>query len=343
MPEEPTNTTTATATDEAAARKLSNFDLLGLSQMAPAATVKPEAPAETIDEDPTSDQAPEPTVETPEETAPDESEQADDTQPAPDEPKGPAGMQKRIDKLTAKHTEAAKKAEAAEARAAELERQMAELKQSQPAAQPAPSTPLHAVHDLRQLEQAENNLERLREWAYANPDGGELPAELNALDQGKDPSKAESVYISAEHAKALYLNTDRMIRREIPARREEIQTAHQTRTMLRQHHPGAFDTSTAEGQEFAAIRKDLAARAPAIAAQANADVITLALVKGMAILKAEEAARTKPKAKAPTPSAPAPVAPPSAPRAPVGSHKHKPALRPGMTAEEMAEARSVAA
>lgn len=340
MPEQPTNTPTAPATDESAARKLSNFDILGLANMAPApaAPAPAEAPVETEDED-HSDQALEPAVETPTDEAPDN--ESDEDAPAADEPKGPAGVQKRIDKLTAQKTELKTKAEQAEARAAELERQLAEL-QSRPAAV-VQATPLDSVQDVRQLAAAEANLEKLREWAFQNQDGGELPAELNALDQGGDPSKAEPIYISAEHARKMYLNTDAMIRREIPARREAIQIATQTRAALRQHYAPAFDTSTPEGQEFAAIRRDLAQRAPAIAAQPNADVITLALVKGMAALKAEEAARTKPKPKASTPPAPAPVAPPSAPRVPVGAIKTKSALRPGMTAEEMAEARSQAA
>lgn len=141
-------------------------------------------------------------------------------EPEPEQSQDSEGVKKRIGKLIEAREEA--KAETAELR--EKLEKLEEQIQSPKAQSTEKATGLDEVSTMEQLNQREEAAEHLREWLLANPDGGEY------ID-----TSGEEHEVDYEQAKQLIVQTDRDLRKNIPAQRDliverekQIQVAHNT-------------------------------------------------------------------------------------------------------------------
>jgi hypothetical protein len=118
-----------------------------------------------------------------------------------DSQEGSKGVQKRIDKLTARAKEA-------EERAAKLEAQLEEAgKLEAPVAVPTPENKLADVNDEATLQERLQVARQVQRWCIENPEGGVV--------QGKDGKEVE---IEAVQARRMLADATEMITEHIPAR-----------------------------------------------------------------------------------------------------------------------------
>ena len=171
----------------------------------------------------------------------DESEDDDQEEEAEteteEEPKGDSpGIKKRIGKLV----ERAKRAEA------EAERLQTELTNQQGESQQDNSVPgadrFEVVNDPRKLDKMEADAEHLREWLITNPEGGEY----------KDRSGGD-YEVDYEMAKALHVQTDRDLRKNIPSQRANLQLRNGVFGQANQTFPWMGDNGSAEFVEMASV------------------------------------------------------------------------------------------
>jgi len=177
----------------------SNEGLMSVSDIAEAAGVSSIFESQSDTEEQVEEEVQEESTEVEEETV-------TEPEPEPEQSQDSEGVKKRIGKLIEAKEEA--KAETAEIRAKleQLEKQIQNK-------QPAPETPsgLDGVDTVEELVKREADAEHLREWLLANPDGGEY------VD-----SAGEEHDVDYDQAKVLIVQTDRDLRKNIPAQRELI-------------------------------------------------------------------------------------------------------------------------
>lgn len=176
-----------------------------------------------------------------------EAEQAEEPAQAEDEGDGlPKGVQKRIDKLTARNREAEAKAKALEAKLAELE---AKLNTRPPVdevpAKPTPDNPYLHLQSQRDVEAAIQEAKKVRRWCEMNPDGGVV----------KGPDGKETEY-SAEDVRTIRLNTVDALEDHLPRQLQYVQTRSQIDPQAESTYPWWKDRSS---REYAAAQNMLKA------------------------------------------------------------------------------------
>tara|TARA_Y100000310_G_scaffold331359_1_gene404776 strand:- start:309 stop:1310 length:1002 start_codon:yes stop_codon:yes gene_type:complete len=161
-------------------------------------------------------------------------EELEDTE---EEPKGDSpGIKKRIGKLV----ERAKRAEAeAERLGSELENQRGEPQQE---IQTPGAERFETVNDPKKLDKMEADAEHLREWLMTNPEGGEY----------QDRSGAQ-YDVDYESAKALHVQTDRDLRKNIPSQRANLHQRFASIQQANQRFPWMADNGSSEFREMMGI------------------------------------------------------------------------------------------
>lgn len=191
---------------------------------APAEEKSEDKPAETSEEAPaqaeanedTNDLSQEPTDQSNQEQT--ESEQAEEPAQAEEADDGlPKGVQKRIDKLTARNRETEAKAKALEAKVAELESKL----QAKPAVEetpvkPTPDNPYLHLQSQSDVEAAITEAKRVRRWCEMNPDGGVV----------KGPDGKETEY-SIEEVRSIKLNAVEALEDHLPRQLQYVQARSQ--------------------------------------------------------------------------------------------------------------------
>ena len=164
-------------------------------------------------------------------------EEEEEQEESDEEPKGDSlGIKKRIGKLV-------KRAELAEAEANRLKSELAGQRDEVPEeTQVAGSDRFETINDPKKLDKMEADAEHLREWLITNPEGGEY------LD--KSGGKYDVDY---ETAKALHVQTDRDLRKNIPSQRANLHQRATSFQQANQRFPWMTDNGTEEFVEMAGI------------------------------------------------------------------------------------------
>lgn len=184
-----------------------------------------------IEAAPEVDSTEETTEETLEET-PAAEEQVEETVEETPEEKPRDKVQERIDKLTAQK-------KAAEEKHAELELKVAELskgpqKEYVPVATKA--DPLADVLDFSALQERERIAEVVREQCIRNPDG------YSTVVDGKE------MFFSATDIREALVETDRLLRKDIPARQKWLEQSASVTEQAKLDFPEIFDARTKDYQ-----------------------------------------------------------------------------------------------
>lgn len=151
------------------------------------------------------------------------------------------GVKKRIGKLIEAREEA-------KAETAEIREQLARLeaKIEKPSAnQEEASTRFEDIHTVEELVKREGDAEHLREWLLANPDGGEY---LDAAGDEHD--------VDYEQAKQLIVQTDRDLRKNIPAQRELIVERERQAAVAQKTFKWMGQAGSVENQELNTVLKN---------------------------------------------------------------------------------------
>ena len=224
----------------------------------------------------------------------DEQEVEEEDEVEAEEPKGDSpGIKKRIGKLV----ERAKRAEA------ENERLQTELNNQGAETQQENSVPgadrFETINDPKKLDKMEADAEHLREWLITNPEGGEY------LD--KSGGKYDVDY---ETAKALHVQTDRDLRKNIPTQRANLHQRATSFQQANQRFPWMTDNGTEEFVEMAGILANNPRAKKFYETDPNAALFFGYAVEGYKTVHADE----KKKAKKVSPVEQAPSVPTAPPR-----------------------------
>ncbi|MGA1375867.1 MAG: hypothetical protein ACO32S_04585 [Steroidobacteraceae bacterium] len=215
----------------------------------PAEETSEEAPAKAEADEDTNDLSQESTDQVTEEET--QAEQAEE--PAQAEDDGlPKGVQKRIDKLTARNRESEAKAKELEAKVAELE---AKLNQA-PAVdetpiRPTPDNPYLHLQSQKDVEAAFAEAKRVKRWCEMNPDGGVV--------KGADGTEKE---YTAEEVRSIRLNAADAIDDYLPKQLSYVQAraqidpqAEATYTWWKDRSSKEYQTANQMLQVFPELRK----------------------------------------------------------------------------------------
>jgi hypothetical protein len=180
---------------------------------------------EYLDETPSTDSVTEETTEEPAEAA-----EVVEEEPAED-PKRDK-VQERIDKLTAQKKSAEEEATALRSKVEELSK--TPTKEYVPV--PTKENPLADIQDHAALKIREDTVERLREHCQLNPDGFSYNRE------------GTEVFVDANEVRKTLVETDRLLRKEIPARKQWLETSASVTAQAKIDFPWMFDAKTKEYQ-----------------------------------------------------------------------------------------------
>lgn len=172
-------------------------------------------------------------------------------------------------------TPATPAAETAEQRIARLKKELAEAEGGAPAAAgeapalpvqtpalppigPAPGRPLAAVSGDQNFAFLAEAAKRMKQWAFAHRDGGDMPADLaallersEALIMGRQPAEVkEGRYFDAEKTAHLFTLSEEMIAEHLPARQRELAAENHFLGKIRTESATFLDPSKPEGQMF---------------------------------------------------------------------------------------------
>lgn len=164
----------------------------------------------------------------------------------------PKGVQKRIDKLTARNREAEAKAKALEAKLAELEAKLTDKPAiDETPVRPTPDNPYLHLQSQKDVEAAFAEAKRVRRWCELNPDGGVV--------KGADGKETE---YSAEEVRSIRLNASDAIDDHLPKQLNYVQTraqidpqAESTYTWWKDRSSKEYQTANQMLQVFPELRK----------------------------------------------------------------------------------------
>jgi hypothetical protein len=154
-----------------------------------------------------------------------------------------SGVQKRINKLTARNKEYESQIETLKTEMEELKSKVSTT--TPKAATSDPNIPLADVFDLNGLNQARENALEVKEWALSNPDGGSY----KVVKDGKE----EEILVTKEQATKLLVNASRMLDRDIPKRRQYLEEAQGNWVEARRAYPQAFDEKHPDSKQAGAM------------------------------------------------------------------------------------------
>jgi hypothetical protein len=186
-----------------------------------------EKPSEDEKEDKVKDLEPEAKEEEPEVKPDEEPEKPEETEEAKADP-----VQKRIDKLTAQK-------KSAEEEVTKLKESIAEYEKApkkEIVLTPSPKDPLSDILSVEDLTKRSEAVERMREHCLRNPDG------FSYQHEGKE------VFVDAAEVREHIVDTDRLLRKDIPARQKWLDTHSQTNAEAKRVFPELFDSRTADYQ-----------------------------------------------------------------------------------------------
>ena len=263
-----------------------------------------DAPAEAVEEE---GEKPEDVPTEPEETEEEaeaeptveesaEVEQADDL---------PRGVQKRIDKLTARAKAKDEELEANEGEIKTLKEQLEEAGEKGDTPPPAvsdPSNPFRHLKTAKEIQREELKTESVLDWCDDHPDG--------ALVSEKDGTESE---YTAEDVREIRKKARKALSRQLPEQREWINEHNATEPYADEAFPWWKDKASSEYQAAVAVMKEF----PEVMRFSGYKVSVGDLVEGMKLrLNKQQAAKGKGKKKAP-PKAPEQPSAPAAEPAPV--------------------------
>jgi len=133
-------------------------------------------------------------------------------------------VQKRINKLVAQK-------KSADEKIAELEAKLSESKKEYVPV-PSQEDPLSDVMSLDQLKEKIDIAERAREWAFENPDGGTIK-----LADGTEH------FIDAKEARKMLSTTDKLLRKDAPAREQWIKAEEVNTANAKKLFPDLFNSN----------------------------------------------------------------------------------------------------
>lgn len=204
--------------------------------------------------------------------------------------------------------EIAKERDALKTEKETLSGEVAKLKASPPAAvvvTPTRESPLARVTDESGLTAHADLATSMRSWALRNlANGGELPKELQARIEGR---KAEDITeartLTAEETATILENTETMLTKHIPARKEWLATERDTNDWLAKEYPQYVDDTKPEGQLMAAFLTQF----PQIKQLPRWKTVLASVVRGHLAFEADnKAAQAKAAGKGDAPLAPVP-------------------------------------
>ena len=189
----------------------------------PASEEEPEEASEDIGEDAEADE-------------PEEQEELEEVATETDTP----GVKKRIGKLIDRAEKAEERADSLEKRIAELE---SESKESPGEDYKTPGgDKFDEVTDFKELKKRETDAEHLRDWLLQNPEGGEY----------EDLSGA-TYDVDYDQAKSLMVETDRDLRKHIPAAKENIALKQRVTANAFTEFPWMKDETSSEFREMLGV------------------------------------------------------------------------------------------
>lgn len=154
-----------------------------------------------------------------------------------------------------------------------------------PAVVPTADNPLANLRTADQFTVSENAARALRDWAFANRDGGTLPANLVQLAENAEAARtgrapvtlpAQPVQIDADTASGMFGSADRMLTQLLPKRQEFVRQESALLAHVAQTAPAFLDTKKPEGELFAKI----AAAFPELRGRSEWPLIVRDLVTG---------------------------------------------------------------
>lgn len=186
----------------------------------------------------------------------------------------PDSVQRRIDKLTAEKYHAIEEA-------ARLKEQLAQA-QNRPVQLPVtPDQPLANVHDHAELSRQREMALLVKEWALTNPEGG-------TYTTTKD-GKEEQVMLDVAQVRDLLVKSNRMLDRDIPARKDYLDQLAGNLERARKFYPDFFQ-DTPNGRAGA----QLLAQYPFLRNFADWPLITIDLINGGNMRLAKEKGKVAP-------------------------------------------------
>ena len=226
------------------------------------------------------------TTEEPKEEAKEEvaEEVKEEESPAEEEPKRDK-VQERIDKLTAQK-------KAAEEKLIELESKVTELSKG-PSKEyipvPTKENPLADIVDFEGLKSREESVEKLREHCQMNPDG------FSYEHDGKE------VFVDAAAVRKTLIDTDKLLRKDLPARKEWLNTHAAVNAQAKLDFPELFDARTKEYQ----LAQEIERNAPELKRFPSYKHLIGKLILGEQALEARNKKSAPPKVEKKAPSIPA--------------------------------------
>jgi ubiquitin len=158
-----------------------------------------------------------------------------------DEPVGSKGMQKRIDKLTAKAKSAEERASELEAKLKDAETKAAERgERPEPVVVAAPSAadPLSDVQNEDELQARVAQAIAVKRWCITNPDGGVVTND-----------KGEEVEISAEAARKMMADVEERLTLHVPRRAKYLAEESANAALAREFYPDLYKGDNAKMRE----------------------------------------------------------------------------------------------
>lgn len=219
-------------------------------------------------------------------------------------------MQKRIDKLTAKHSEAQE----------ELEDLRGQLADAQAGPRPARTAadPLADVLTERELTSALDEARQIKRWATLNRDGGELPT-------GKE---GETQTFDAQQVAHMLANAEAVID-AAPGRQQWLEHQAKAETIAREVAPAYFQKGTAQQQLLEKVWAGVPATVKAW--RPDAKLMFIQMLIGAGVMKQQTSAKTgdnKPQVSAKkAPPAPGGKVAPKAPAKVVEARRNKEQLK----------------
>lgn len=185
-----------------------------------------------IEAAPEVDSTEETTEETPEETTEGEGQVEETVEETPEEEKPRDKVQERIDKLTAQKKTAEEKLTELQAKVEELSK--GPQKEYVPV--PTVADPLADVLDFSALQERERIAETVRAQCIRNPDG------YSTVVDGKE------MFFSAADIREALVETDRLLRKDIPARQKWLEQSSSVTEQAKLDFPELFDARTKDYQ-----------------------------------------------------------------------------------------------
>jgi hypothetical protein len=205
----------------------------------------------------------------------------EDPMKAPEAKDWPESARHRVGEITAKRREAERRATTAEEtartqaeRIAELERQVAGKAPTVIA--PTAENPLAHIEDPQALQRELDQALSMRDWAYANPEGGTID-----LGDGK------TMEVSAEEVRTALATTDRMLNQHIPQRMRYLQDRQQYLARAREEYPELLRPGT----EDHATYQTLLSHWPELKRFVDPEIIVGRYLRGLKAEEAEKAAK----------------------------------------------------